>query len=296
MAKKKTRGPKKANAQKPRRRPLGRGSGPVAPEQGGHWHGDQWHAAGHEHAAGHDDPELEARLALIAEVEAIPEDDVVAALLGNPLVDHLGTVLLSGADADADPVVASPEPPLEEADVAVLARWSRAALLLETRQEADELAEEWREGGIARTIAARAALSQYLSAVVAEGTGAGGAAAAVPQGAAFGVAPDGAADDDAGDAPADARGELLVGVVGNLALTAEVDLADAPDGPARDAVRHDLRLLAAAGLLTLDGDVASIDPDLRNVLLAVADELVDALYGPEEGSDSDEDDEVAPVA
>ncbi|TNM59696.1 hypothetical protein FHN55_20275 [Streptomyces sp. NP160] len=300
MAKKKVHRPKKANATKPRRRPLGRGSGPVVDD--GAWVSDP----GAQRYLGpgdavdlardgyEDDPETvaerEARLALLAEVESIPEERVAAALLGNPLVAHLGEVLLSGADDDEDPVVAAPDGlrPLQDDEVAVLKRWSRAALLLHDRSEADALAAEWREGGQPKLLAARAALAQHLMAVV-EGDDAdleaeslawlgGAATAAGAPGSAAG------SEEELRAAALDVeRGEVVIDLVARLALTGRVRLADVvADSPAGDPVLRDTRLLAAAGLFTVeeleDGVHVQVDPDLRGVLLDVADDLVTALH------------------
>ncbi|TXR55576.1 hypothetical protein [Quadrisphaera setariae] len=312
MAKKKVHRPKKANAQKPRRRPLGRGSGPVVDD--GAWVSDP--AAQRYLGPGdpadrldlardgyEDEPETAAeraeRLALLAQVESIPEERVASALLANPLVAHLGEVLLSGADDDADPVVVRPEGlrPLEDDEVAVLRRWSRAALLLADPDERDELASEWREGGQAQLLAARAALAQHLMAVV-EGDDTelqdeslawlGGSAATgeLPTGT-----PDGVDRAELADALLDVeRGEVVIDLVARLALTGTVRLADVVgDSVAAGPVLRDVRLLAAAGLLTVSesGDEADrdvqvhVDPDLRGVLLDVADDLVNALHDPD---------------
>lgn len=305
MAKKKVHRPKKANAQKPRRRPLGRGSGPVVDD--GAWASDpgaqQYLGAGDPadrldlaRDGYEDDPatvaEREARLALLAEVEAIPEERVAAALLSNPLVAHLGEVLLSGATDDADPVVAATDglrPPADD-EVAVLRRWSRAALLLDDAGEREELAAEWREGGQARLLAARAALAQHLMAVV-EGDDTelqdeslawlGGAAATgeLPT-----EVPDGVDRAELADALLDVeRGEVVIDLVARLALTGRVQLAEVVgDSIAGEPVLRDVRLLAAAGLFTVeetgDGVHVQVDPDLRGVLLDVADDLVTALH------------------
>jgi hypothetical protein len=297
VAKKKVHRPKKANAQKPRRRPLGRGSGPVADD--GAWVSDpgaqQYLGAGDPvdlaRDGYEDDPESaaerEARLALLAEVEAIPEERVAAALLSNPLVAHLGEVLLSGADDDADPVVASREGlrPLDDDEVAVLRRWSRAALLLDDAAEREELASEWRGGGQAQLLAARAALAQHLMAVVeGDDTELQDSSLAWLGGGASGEVPEDVDREELADALLDVeRGEVVIDLVARLALTGRVRLADVVgDSIAGDPVLRDARLLAAAGLFTLeevDDDVhVQVDPDLRGVLLDVADDLVTALH------------------
>lgn len=309
VAKKKVHKPKKANSQKPRRRPLGRGSGPVVdPEVHAHDHAAQRYlgpGAGLDHD---EDPETaeerEARLALLAEVEAIPADRVAAALLANPLVAHLGEVLLSGADTDDSPVVTAPSdtPPdeqLNDDDVAVLTRWTRAALLLDDQTETDELAAEWREGGEAQLLAARAALAQHLMAVV-EGAStpedderAASTVAWLGAGA-TGPAPDDLDVDAAQVALLDMeRGEVVIDLVARLALTGRVDVDEViGESTAREPVLRDVRLLAAAGLWTREGGSAStggtvsVDPDLRGVLLDVADDLVSALHDDDhEGHD-----------
>lgn len=301
MAKKKVHRPKKANAQKPRRRPLGRGSGPVVDD--GAWVSDpgaqQYLGAGDAvdlaRDGYEDDPETaaerEARLALLAEVEALPEERVAAALLANPLVAHLGEVLLSGADVDAAPVVATTDGlrPLEDDEVAVLRRWSRAALLLDDPGEREELAAEWREGGQAQLLAARAALAQHLMAVVeGDDTELQDSSLAWLGGGASGEVPDGVDRAELADALLDVeRGEVVIDLVARLALTGTVRLADVVGGSvAAEPVLRDVRLLAAAGLLTVteSGDEADrdvqvhVDPDLRGVLLDVADDLVTALH------------------
>ncbi|MGQ7296191.1 hypothetical protein [Quadrisphaera sp. KR29] len=310
MAKKKVHRPKKANAQKPRRRPLGRGSGPVVDD--GAWVSDP--AAQRYLGPGdavdlardgyEDEPETaaerEARLALLAEVESIPPERVAAALLANPLVAHLGQVLLSGADDDADPVVATGGGlrPLEEDEVEVLRRWNRAALLLHDRGEADALAAEWREGGEAQMLAARAALAQHLMAVV-EGDDSALEAESLAWlgGGATDPLPEGADADELAAALRDVeRGEVVIDLVARLALTGSVRLADVVGtSTAAQEVLRDVRLLAAAGLLTVteSGDAADrdvqvhVDPDLRGVLLDVADDLVTALHDPDlDGADA----------
>ncbi|WP_146211197.1 hypothetical protein [Quadrisphaera granulorum] len=317
MAKKKVHRPKKANAQKPRRRPLGRGSGPVVDDSllNDGWvsdpaaqqflgPGDPLDLArdGYE-----DDPETaaerESRLALLAEVESIPPERVAAALLANPLVAHLGEVLLSGADDDGDPVVVRPEglrPPDEE-EVAVLNRWSRAALLLQDRTEADELAAEWRAGGEAQLLAARAVLAQHLMAVVEGDDSAiqedslawlGGAAGSVEQTGDLSALDPSALTPGARDELADAlkdveRGEVIIDLIARLALTGTTSLDEViGESIATEEVLHDVRLLAFTGFLTLDpGDpdddpvvTVRVDPDLRGVLLDIADDLVNALH------------------
>lgn len=300
MAKKKVHKPKKANAQKPRRRPLGRGSGPVVdPEVHAHDHAAQRYLGPGTHLDHEEDPETaeerEARLALLAEVEAIPEERVAAALLANPLVAHLGEVLLSGADDDASPVVSGE---LDDDETAVLARWNRAALLLHDRTEADELAQEWREGGEAQLLAARAALAQHLMAVVeGEPTTAEADSAAASTVAWLGAGATGPAPDDLDVDAAQAalldleRGEVVIDVIARLALTGRVDVHEVVgESTAREQVLRDVRLLTAAGLFTSTDDgagaVVSVDPDLRGVLLDVADDLVHALH------DDDPDDEL----
>ena len=303
MAKKKVHRPKKANAQKPRWRPLGRGSGPVVdPEVHAHDHAAQRYLGPGSRLDHDEDPETaeerEARLALLAEVEAIPEQRVAAALLANPLVAHLGEVLLSGADDDASPVVAPPSggpggEALDDDETAVLARWNRAALLLHDRTEADELADEWREGGEAQLLAARAALAQHLMAVVeGEPTTDEADAAAASTVAWLGAGATGPAPDDLDVDAAQAalldleRGEVVIDLIARLALTGRVDLDEVVgESTAREQVLRDVRLLTAAGLFTRTDDgtggaggAVSVDPDLRGVLLDVADDLVHALH------------------
>lgn len=303
MAKKKVHRPKKANAQKPRRRPLGRGSGPVVdPEVHAHDHAAQRYLGPGSRLDHEEDPETaeerEARLALLAEVEAIPQERVAAALLANPLVAHLGEVLLSGADDDASPVVTGE---LDDDEAAVLARWNRAALLLHDRTEADELAQEWREGGEAQLLAARAALAQHLMAVVeGEPTTAEADSAAASTVAWLGAGATGPAPDDLDVDAAQAalldleRGEVVIDLVARLALTGRVDLDEVVgESTAREQVLRDVRLLTAAGLFTRTGDGAggavTVDPDLRGVLLDVADDLVHALHEDDDHDHSDHD-------
>ncbi len=308
VAKKKVHRPKKANAQKPRRRPLGRGSGPVVdPEVHAHDHAAQRYLGPGSGLDHDEDPETAEeralRLALLAEVEAIPQERVAAALLANPLVAHLGEVLLSGADDDASPVVAPPSDAeaLDDDEVAVLARWNRAALLLHDRTEADELAAEWREGGETQLLAARAALAQHLMAVVeGEPTSDEADAAAASTVAWLGAGATGPAPDDLDVDAAQAalldleRGEVVIDLVARLALTGRVGLDEViGESTAREQVLRDVRLLVAAGLVTSTngddgtGGVVAVDPDLRGVLLDVADDLVHALHDDEHDHDHD---------